>query len=89
MLGNLGMDEIEERLGIVFPSEIKQFMENNRQMDASNIQKGKWHCFDIPFIIVFGDIETGKKVYEALKPFASECKKALEFCIAEKNRGKK
>lgn len=81
MLGNLSVDQIEDRLGIGFPEEIKMFMEENCQHETGNIKKGKWHCFDLPFCIICGDRETASKIYESVKHRASDCKEALQFCI--------
>ena len=41
MLGNLSVSQIEERLGIDFPTEIREFMKRNHQATASDIAKGK------------------------------------------------
>ena len=48
MLGNLNVSQIEKRLGIEFPEDIKEFMKQTHEPNASNIPKGKWHCFDLP-----------------------------------------
>ena len=51
MLGDLSVQEMETRLGINFPDDLKNYMIENRQHKAANIQEGKWHCFDMPFIL--------------------------------------
>ena len=81
MLGNLSVPQIEKRLGIEFPQEIREFMLNSRQEEAQKIKVGKWHCFDLPFQIVFGDLETATKVYNALKDQGDKCKEQLHFGI--------
>lgn len=81
MLGNLSVAEIESRLGINFPEEIVRFMEDSHQPSAQNVQSGKWHCFDIPFNLVCGDIETAQKIYNALKSQASKCKEPLRISV--------
>lgn len=81
MLGNLDVSQIESRLGIEFPEDIKEFMIQNHQHEAGNVKLGKWHCFDIPFNIVCGDFETAKKIFYSVKDKSSECKEALEFSI--------
>jgi len=43
MLGNLTVEQIERRLGISFPAEVKLFMSENNQSEAAFIKKGKWH----------------------------------------------
>jgi len=85
MLGNLSVEQIEKRLGIEFPEDIKNFMKGTQQANAKNIAKGKWHCFDMPFNIVCGDMETATKIYEGLKPQSDKCKEALQFSLDTKN----
>ena len=82
MLGNLGVSEIEKRLGIEFPEEIREFMKKTRQEEANNIAKGKWHCFDIPFNLVCGDMETATKIFNSVKDRSSECKEQLQFSLS-------
>lgn len=82
MLGNLTVEEIEKRTGIDFPEDIRKYMNENHQPSASNVQKGKWHCFDIPFNLVCGDIETATKIFNSVKDKARECKQQLQFSIA-------
>ena len=84
MLGNLSVSQIENRLGIVFNDEIREFMKQTHQPNASNIGKGKWHCFDIPFNLVCGDIETATKIFNSVKEKSSECKEALQFSLTNK-----
>lgn len=85
MLGNLSVSQIEKRLGIEFPEEIRTFMNQNHQSKAENIAKGKWHCFDIPFNLVCGDMETAKKIFNSVKERSSECKEALQFSLNSSN----
>ena len=87
MLGNLSVSQIEERLGIEFPEEVKDFMRQNHQAGASNVVKGKWHCFDIPFNLVCGDVETATKIYNSLKDRSKECKEALQFSLTNNPTG--
>ena len=79
MLGNESIESIEKRIGIEFPQEVRQFMKDSRQQNASSVEKGKWHCFDIPFHIVCGDIETATKIYESVSARSSEVKENLGF----------
>jgi len=85
MLGNLTIEQIEKRIGIEFPIETKEFMNESRQENADNVKNGKWHCFDIPFHMVCGDIETATKIYDSVKSRSSEVKERLEFSINKKN----
>lgn len=82
MLGNLSVNQIEERLGIEFPQDIRDFMQKNHQSSANDIAKGKWHCFDIPFHLVCGDLETATKIYNSVKDKSNECKEALQISIS-------
>ena len=82
MLGNLSVSQIEKRLGIEFPEDIREFMKQTHQAEASNIGKGKWHCFDIPFILVCGDMQTATKIFEGLKPQSDKCKEALQISLS-------
>ena len=83
MLGNLKVIQIEKRLGIEFPEEIREFMKNTHQPEANNIAKGRWHCFDIPFNLVCGDLETATKIFNSVKDRASECKEELQFSLSD------
>ena len=85
MLGNLSVKEIEERLGIEFPDDIKMFMKKTHQPQANNIQKGKWHCFDMPFNLVCGDMETALKIYNSVKNKSEEVKEPLSFSLSGQN----
>lgn len=83
MLGNLSIKQIEDRLGIQFPEDIKEFMNSTHESNASNIPKGKWHCFDIPFNLVCGDIDTATKIFKSVESKSSECKCQLQFSISK------
>lgn len=85
MLGNLNTEQIEKRLGIEFPSDIKELMKRTNQAKAENIKKGKWHCFDIPFNLVCGDMEIATKIFNSVKDKSSECKEQLQFSINKDN----
>ena len=78
-LGNLSIDEMEKRSGVDFPQELKDYMEPRRQQSASNIKKGMWHCFDIPFVLVCGDMETATEIHRHLKGFGSDFKEPLQI----------
>ena len=85
MLGNQTISQIEKRLGIEFPEEIREFMKKTHQPKAKNIAKGKWHCFDIPFVLVCGDMETATKIFNSVKDKSSECKEQLRFSLSSGN----
>lgn len=82
MLGNLNVSQIEKRLGIEFPEDIKEFMKQTHEPNASNIPKGKWHCFDLPFNLVCGDMEVATKIFNSVKEKSSECKESLQFSLS-------
>jgi hypothetical protein len=82
MLGNLSVKQIEERLGIEFPEEIREFMKQTHQSNASYIGKGKWHCFDMPFNLVCGDMEIATKIFNSIKDKSNECKAQLQFSLS-------
>lgn len=82
MLGNQTVSQIEKRLGIEFPEDIREFMKQTHQPEANNIAKGKWHCFDIPFNLVCGDIETATTIFNSVKDRSSECKEQLQFSLS-------
>lgn len=81
LLGNLSIEEIEARSDVTFPDDLKAYMEPRRQMDAGGIKAGCWHCFDIPFTIVCGDMETAQEIYKHLSAYTSEFKQRLEIAI--------
>jgi hypothetical protein len=72
MLGNFSVEKMEERLNVQFPQECRDFLNASRQEMANDIVPGKWHCFDIPFHIVFGDEAMCRKVHEWLKPLSDK-----------------
>lgn len=80
-LGNLSIAQIEKRAGVEFPIELIEFMNLTHQSDANNIKSGKWHCFDIPFMLVCGDMETATKIYSYLKDQSSKFKEVLQIGI--------
>jgi hypothetical protein len=67
MLGNVKIEEMQSRLGVEFPEKLVAFMEASHQAQANNIAPGKWHCFDMPFTLVCGDMETATTIHNHLK----------------------
>ena len=78
MLGNLDVSNIEKRLGITLKENDRETLISMRQNDAQDIQIGKWHCFDIPFMIMCGDIKTYQVVCEILRPYSHLMKTQLQ-----------
>lgn len=83
-LGNLSIEEIESRSGVKFPEGLVEYMKPRKQEKAANIKHGKWHCFDIPFNLVCGDMVTAKKIYDYLKPLSKDFKEQLQISLDEK-----
>lgn len=81
-LGNLSIEEIERRAGIKLPPDLADFMEPRRQQEANNVKPGKWHCFDIPFTLVCGDMETAVEIHRHLVPFSKDFKEPLQIALA-------
>jgi len=81
MLGNLSINEIEKRMGVVMPDDTKEFMAKSHQSRAENISAGKWHCFDIPFVLLCGDVETAQNIYDGIKHLSSDIKCQLQISI--------
>ena len=80
MLGNLTLKQIEERTGISVPDDDRAELNGMRQEKAENIAPGKWHCFDLPFMIVCGDKPTAEKVVKILSAYDwSKAKQALQI----------
>ena len=78
MLGNLDVSNIEKRLGITLKENDRETLISMRQNDAQDIQIGKWHCFDIPFMIMCGDFKTCQVVCEILRPYSHLMKTQLQ-----------
>lgn len=81
MLGNLTAEDMERRTGVTFPDALKEFMAERHQDAASNVQPGKWHCFDLPFMLVCGDLATATEIYEFLKPLSAQMKESLQIGV--------
>lgn len=81
-LGNLTTLQLQERLGITLTNEELDTLESMRQDRASNVSKDKWHCFDIPFTLVAGSMETATKVYQILLPYNDQMKNRLQISIS-------
>lgn len=81
MLGNLTLDQIEMRAGIKLPPELRTYMEPRQQQKADDISSGKWHCFDMPFTLVCGDMETAKEIYGHLKSLSAQFREPLQISI--------
>ncbi|MCK9569932.1 hypothetical protein M0R72_13395 [Candidatus Pacearchaeota archaeon] len=79
MLGNLSIADMERRLGISFPEPFRADMEMRREMNASDTPAGKWHCFDMPFLVCCGDKETAEYVRDNLAPLSGQMTGQLQI----------
>ena len=82
MLGNLTVAEIEKRSGVAFSEVLKQLMEDTHQSEANNVADGKWHCFDIPFMLVCGGMPLAQKIYDELKDQSEKFKEPLKISLS-------
>jgi len=82
MLGNLTVEQIEERTGVTFPDDLKELMKDTYQARAENIADGKWHCFDMPFTLVCGGMPLAQKIYDYLKEDSGNFKEQMQIALA-------
>lgn len=60
-LGNLTPEQIESRLGIELTAEDKDLLKKTHQPEVNvPLESGKWHCFDLPFMIMTSDVKTAR-----------------------------
>ena len=81
MLGNLQINQMEERMGIKFPEDCVEYMKQHYCSSAEVTKGDYWHCFDIPFVMVCGSMNTAQTIYDYIKPLASEIKNPLQISI--------
>jgi hypothetical protein len=53
------------------------------QQKAENVGVGNWHCFDIPFNLLCGDMETATEIHNHLKAFSSDFKELLQISLTK------
>ena len=85
MLGNLTIEEMQRRAGVEFPVELIDFMRDKHQGEAQNVESGKWHCFDMPFMLVCGDMETAKEIHRHLLPLSTNFKEPMKIALSQEN----
>lgn len=81
-LGNLSVQQIEERTGITLSDTDREYMNANRQEEVNNtaLKKGKWHCFDMPFMIMTHDKKTADTYRDMLMEYDwANCREALQI----------
>ena len=80
MLGNQTPEQIEKRLRISLSDEHKEELKNTWQQKAEHIADGKWHCFDIPFMLMTSDKETAKGFVQLFEKYdASTFKECFQI----------
>jgi hypothetical protein len=82
MLGNLTIQQIEDRAGVEFGDELKELLSKTHQPSAANVADGKWHCFDMPFTMVCGSMDLAKEIYGHLESSASNFKEPLQIALS-------
>ena len=87
MLGNLSIEQMERRMGIIFPINLKEILTKYHQDKATDIRPGYWHCFDMPFTMVCGNKDLAQLVYKELSPFVKDIKTPLEVAIVNQDVG--
>ena len=81
-LGNLSVEQIEERTGIILTDEHREYMKAHRQevVYDTPLVDGKWHGFDIPFMLMTSDKKTAEMYRDMLSAYDwSKCKKPLQI----------
>ena len=86
-LGNLSIEDMERRSGVKFPQELIDYMKDKKQEKAQNIAPGKWHCFDLPFVLFCGGLDIATVIYGHLKPIAGDFKEPLQIIVSETKPG--
>lgn len=81
MLGNLSLTQMQERCGFEFPQEALAILSDNRQEEVNHkeIKDGKWHCFDIPFLIMVSTKARAEQLRDILSPYAEQFKVPLQI----------
>ena len=81
-LGNLTPEQIESRLGIELTAEDKELLKKTHQPEVNNvpIASGKWHCFDLPFMIMTSDVKTARMFVDIFRKYEpSKFKECLQI----------
>ncbi|MBF4468840.1 MAG: hypothetical protein ISP01_05480 [Methanobrevibacter arboriphilus] len=78
-LGNLSVQQIEKRLGIEISENERLKLKNMHCNNATDIPENKWHCFDMPFVLMCGSKETCQIVYDILKKYSSKMEEEIRI----------
>ena len=81
-LGNLTIEQMEHRSGITLSDEDRDFFKANRQevVNDTPLEHGKWHCYDIPFMLMVHDKSTAVTYRDIFEKYDWEkCREALQI----------
>ena len=81
-LGNLTIEQIESRSGITLSNKDRYFFKANRQevVNDTPLEHGKWHCYDIPFMLMVHDKSTAVTYRDILEKYDwNKCREALQI----------
>lgn len=81
-LGNLSIADMQRRAGVSFPQELIDFMESRHQPVIADVGRGQWHCYDIPFFLQCGDMETAQTIYGHLRALHGDFKEPLQIGVS-------
>lgn len=87
-LGNLSTAQLEKRTGITFSDADREYLNANRQeaINHTPLETGKWHCYDIPFMLMTHDKQTAETYRDMLGKYDwSNCREALQIGWEEKD----
>lgn len=79
LLGNLSIEQMQERLGITFPSDLVTYLSDKRQANAGQLAPDKWHCFDLPFALVCENHEMAKTIVDYLMPMQDKMRGSIQI----------
>lgn len=80
-LGNQTPDQISSRLNIELSDEHKEMLKDTWQQNVSkDLEPGKWHCYDLPFLFMCSDKDTAKKWVDIFSSY--DLSKAERFQIS-------
>lgn len=66
-MGNLSWKQMESRMRVEFPDDLREYFENNHQDNCqTDLAPEAWHCFDIPFELHVGSMDRARWVYDHL-----------------------
>lgn len=80
MLGNLTIEQFENRCGIKLTDSERSTLSSLIESTCDKIDgNNKIHIYDIPFMIVCGNLEARMTVLDIIKPYAKDLKTSLQI----------